>query len=147
MSKEKKTICVDFDGVIAHYTEFEGNDKFGEPIQGVQNALKVLKERDFTIIIFTTRKDTKALRDYLKRNDITYDAINENPNQPEGTNKGKPIADIYLDDRALRFDGNWKWALESIATFRPYNAVKNEKKEMENAFDRYLKMAKTNVPC
>lgn len=42
---EKKTICVDFDGVIAQYDGFKGNDIFGDPIDGVQSAMEVLKER------------------------------------------------------------------------------------------------------
>ena len=50
---EKKTICVDFDGVIAQYDGFKGNDIFGDPIDGVQSAMEVLKkERDSQIIIF-----------------------------------------------------------------------------------------------
>jgi adenylylsulfate kinase len=145
MSKEKKTICVDFDGVIAQYGGFEGQDKFGEPVDGVQNALKVLKEHGYTIIVFTTRKNRAALRKYLKDNDITYDAINQNPDQPEGTNEGKPIADVYLDDRAVTFRGNWKRALEDIAMFKPYNTEKkDEKKEMNDAFDEYRKFAQNN---
>ena len=36
---EKKTICVDFDGVIAQYDGFKGNDIFGDPIDGVQSCL------------------------------------------------------------------------------------------------------------
>lgn len=47
---EKKTICVDFDGVIAQYDGFKGNDIFGDPIDGVQSAMEVLKKKGFTII-------------------------------------------------------------------------------------------------
>ena len=57
-----KTICIDFDGVIANYQGWQGTDKFGEPVPGVQNATKVLKEEGYTIIIFTTRKVTAALK-------------------------------------------------------------------------------------
>jgi adenylylsulfate kinase len=139
----KKTICIDFDGVIAQYNgEFE-QDKFGEPVAGVKNALKVLKENGYTIIIFTTRKPTAKFKKYLADNEITYDAINENPDQPDKTNPGKPIADIYLSAHAIRFDGNWKWTLESIASFRPYCEKKeDEKKDMESIFKRYKEYAK-----
>lgn len=114
---EKKTICVDFDGVIAQYDGFKDNDIFGDPIDGVQSAMEVLKKKGFTIIIFTTRTASSKLKKYLNDNHITYDYINENPDQPKGSNSGKPIADIYLDDRAICFKGNWKYALESIASF------------------------------
>lgn len=103
---EKKTICVDFDGVIAQYDGFKGNDIFGDPIDGVQSAMEVLKKKGFTIIIFTTRTASSKLKKYLNDNHITYDYINENPDQPKGSNSGKPIADIYLDDRAICFKGN-----------------------------------------
>ena len=72
-----KTICIDFDGVIASYQGWEGADKFGDPVPGVQSALKVLRQEGYRIIIFTTRKVTAALKKYLKDNDITYDYINQ----------------------------------------------------------------------
>ena len=82
---EKKTICVDFDGVIAQYDGFKGNDIFGDPIDGVQSAMEVLKKKGFTIIIFTTRTASSKLKKYLNDNHITYDYINENPDQPKGS--------------------------------------------------------------
>lgn len=145
---EKKTICVDFDGVIAQYDGFKGNDIFGDPIDGVQSAMEVLKKKGFTIIIFTTHTASSKLKKYLNDNHITYDYINENPDQPKGSNSRKPIADIYLDDRAICFKGNWKYALESIASFIPWNSQKiDEKKEFEKAFDNYKKMTKEYALC
>ena len=79
---EKKTICVDFDGVIAQYDGFKGNDIFGDPIDGVQSAMEVLKKKGFTIIIFTTRTASSKLKKYLNDNHITYDYINENSHIP-----------------------------------------------------------------
>lgn len=142
--KKGKTICIDFDGVIASYQDgWEGTDKFGTMVPGTDNALKVLKEEGYTIIIFTCRKVTEALKKYLKENNITYDYINENPNEPEGTNKGKPIADIYVDDRAVCFRGNWKWTLQDIAYFEPWEKNdKEEKKDMQKVFDDYRKYSK-----
>lgn len=130
---EKKTICVDFDGVIAQYDGFKDNDIFGDPIDGVQSAMEVLKKKGFTIIIFTTRTASSKLKKYLNDNHITYDYINENPDQPKGSNSGKPIADIYLDDRAICFKGN--------------SQKIDEKKEFEKAFDNYKKMTKEYALC
>lgn len=121
---EKKTICVDFDGVIAQYDGFKGNDIFGDPIDGVQSAMEVLKKKGFTIIIFTTRTASSKLKKYLNDNHITYDYINENPDQPKGSNSGKPIADI-------------SWNSQKI----------DEKKEFEKAFDNYKKMTKEYALC
>lgn len=109
-----KTICVDFDGVIADYSQgFQGQDTFGDPLAGAVEALNQLKENGWKVIIFTTRKATPAFKQYLKDHGITYDEINENSEQPKGANPGKPIADCYLDDRALRFT-SWEQALEEL---------------------------------
>lgn len=138
-----KTICIDFDGVIASYQGWEGADKFGDPVPGVQSALKVLRQEGYRIIIFTTRKVTAALKKYLKDNDITYDYINRNPDQPKDAGTDKPVADIYLDDRAVCFRGNWKYALNDIAYFRPWQAErKDEKAEMEKVFEDYRKYSR-----
>lgn len=139
---KKKTICIDFDGVIASYQDWEGKDKFGEPTPGVQNALKVLKEEGYTIIIFTCRPITDSLKEYLSKNDITYDYINENPSQTKDSNTGKPIADMYIDDRAICFRGDWKWTLRDIAYFEPWEKNKREeKKDMKAVFDEYREYA------
>lgn len=145
----KKTICIDFDGVIAQYKEWKGANHFGAPVSGVQNALKVLKKEGYRIIIFTTRQVSDSLKAYLKENDITYDYINENPDQPKDSNQGKPIADIYLDDRGMCFRGDWKWTLEEIARFKPWTRDNaEEKKEMESIFDNYRKLSKDfNKTC
>ena len=58
------------------------------------------------------------------------------------------MADIYLDDRAVCFRGNWKYALQDIAYFRPWqDEKKNEKEEMEKVFDNYRKYAKELKQC
>jgi hypothetical protein len=105
-----KTICVDFDGVIADYSDgFQGVDVFGKPIEGASKTLHELHDAGVKIIIFTTRQDTPALRAYLEQNNIPFDEINRNSDQPDHTNEGKPIADAYVDDRAVRFV-NWPLA-------------------------------------
>lgn len=111
---KKLTICVDFDGVIADYSKgFQGPDVFGEPLPHAGENMSALKQAGWKIIIHTTRPDTPALRKYLKDHAIPYDEINKNSDQPEGANPGKPIANLYLDDRAMRFHG-WDDALYAI---------------------------------
>ena len=113
-----KTICIDFDGVIHDYTKgWQGIDVFGKPIEGASAGTKELKNQGWTIILFTTRNDTPALREWLKANDIAYDYINYNPKQPKGSDKGKIIADIYLDDRGICFRGDWTKTIEDINKF------------------------------
>ena len=147
MEKKNKKICIDFDGVIHDYSKgYEGKDVFGEMIKGADTATKVLKKKGWTIIIFTTRPDTDALRKWLKDHDVSFDYINENPDQPvDSGDKSKLIADIYLDDRAICFSGQWDWVINDIASFIPWQD--REKKEdsekiMEQQYKRGEKFRK-----
>ncbi len=54
------------------------------------------------------------------RNNIPFDEINYNSDNPENTNKGKPIADVYLDDRVVTFTGNWDQSYQDILVFKPW---------------------------
>lgn len=121
MAKKKNTICIDFDGVLHDYSNgFQGEDVFGAMVGNANNGTKALKRNGWRIIIFTTRKKTEKLEQWLKDNDISYDYINENPDQPEGTS-GKVIADVYLDDRGVRFNGRWdKWLIDEILNFHSW---------------------------
>ena len=101
---KKRTICIDFDGVLHDYSEgFKGKDVFGDMLPNADKGTHLLKKKGWTIIIYTTRPKTAKLEKWLKDHKIAYDYINENPNQPEDSKGGKLIADIYLDDRGMRF--------------------------------------------
>ncbi len=151
---KKKTICIDFDGVLADYSEgFQGHDVFGDMIPGADLGTDVLKKNGWTVIIYTTRPVTDALKKWLDDNKIKYDYINENPDQPEDSKEGcKLIADIYLDDRGIQFRGQWsEWLLRDIAEFRPVSIEKKDKKkEMEKAYkdgENWLKKTKAALDC
>jgi len=121
-----KTICIDFDGVIHDYSNgWQGDDVFGKPVEGAKEGLKALKDAGWTIILFTTRKATGKLYDFLAEHDLTVDYVNWNPNQPKNTS-GKLIADVYLDDRGVCFDGDWKKAIELISAFKPWQEKQKE---------------------
>ncbi len=125
---------------ILNFTSYENNL---HRLRRRYRFLSVLRQEGYRIIIFTTRKVTAALKKYLKDNDITYDYINRNPDQPKDAGTDKPVADIYLDDRAVCFRGNWKYALNDIAYFRPWQAErKDEKAEMEKVFEDYRKYSR-----
>lgn len=123
----RKTICIDFDGVIHDYSNgWQGVDVFGKPVSGAKEGTAALKKAGWSIIIYTTRNDSQALRSWLQDNNISYDNINVNPNQPEGSEKGKLIANVYLDDRGILFDGNWEKAIERTLAFTPWQEAGNE---------------------
>ena len=103
-------ICIDIDGVICELRK--DNESYAElaPITGAVEKIKQLKSAGHTIILYTARRMKthkanvgKVVADiglitlnWLRENDIPYDEIFF----------GKPWADIYIDDNALRFE-NW----------------------------------------
>ncbi len=117
-----KTICIDFDGVISDYRGYFGKGKFGSPIEGVREAINELYEEGWKIIIHTTRSETEQIKRYLEVNGIPYHFVNHNPeNSKLDLSPHKPIADVYLDDRAVRFEGEWnKKLLDKIKESEPH---------------------------
>jgi len=120
MPPRQFTVCVDFDGVIAEYDGWKGPDILGAPINGASETLKKMRDKGWVIVIFTTRLPSKQLKEYLSVWNIPYDYINENPEQYPNTNKGKPAANVYIDDRAINFGGNWEETLETVENFKPW---------------------------
>lgn len=93
------TIAVDLDGTIAEDEPYEPK-RIPPPREGMKEWLEAFKDAGARVIIWTVRGDKPMLREYLKKHDIPYDYINENPDQPEGAS-GKVLADIYWDNRAI----------------------------------------------
>jgi len=124
MPPKTKTLAVDFDAVISVYKGWIGQGIFGPPVPGAIKHLKKLKKKGWKIIIFTTRGETRDLIEYCQEWEIPYDDINRNSENPIGTNYGKPMADVYLDDRALTFTGNWEESYKKILEFKPYYGEK-----------------------
>ena len=103
----KKTICIDFDGVIHSYISgWQGATVIQDPIMfGAKEAIDELA-KSFEIVIYTTRANTiegkRAVKKWLVNRNVYYDKI-----------EGKPIAVAYIDDRAVRYN-TWYGALETI---------------------------------
>lgn len=125
-SPNGKTICIDFDGVISNYKGYKGWGIFEEPVSGASEKINQLKEDGWKIIIFTTRSETKLIADYCKAHNILFDEINRNSDNHPYTNMGKPHADVYLDDRAINFSGNWEESYNNIRNFKPWNEDSRE---------------------
>jgi len=107
-----KTVAVDLDGTILRYNGWKGHKHFGEPIDGAKEALEEFRKMGFKIIIWTTRPDKRSIQEVLRKHNIPYDYINENPYQPPDVSN-KIYADFYIDDRAIEFT-TWKATLKRV---------------------------------
>ncbi len=101
-----KTIMVDLDGVIC--TEERTFERpLAQPIAGAREALERLRAAGHTVIVYTGRgwPEYKATRKWLDDHGFQYD----------GLHMGKPIADVWIDDRAIRFT-EWSEVLSQLVS-------------------------------
>ena len=101
-------IAVDFDGVIHKYSKgWHDGTIYDGPMEGCYDAMCLLRERGHKLIIYSSRAFSRlghshqrdAMKSWLRIHKIPYDKI---------ATEGKPPAHVYLDDRALRFIGDWE---------------------------------------
>ena len=104
----KPLVCVDFDGVLNDYEGWRVPNYMYKPLPGTKEFLKKLSEK-YTVGIFSTR-DPFRLRQWLELYHIPYDEI--------VTKKVPALA--YIDDRALRFDGNYDKVLYELERFKTH---------------------------
>jgi hypothetical protein len=98
-------IAVDFDGVIHDYKNPIEGRRMGAPIAGTKEALAEFEANDHRIIIFSVWGNPageKIIRDFMNYYELPYHEI---------TNV-KPQADLYIDDKAIRFT-NWEEVLQN----------------------------------
>jgi len=109
---KQKVVCIYFDGVIHRYSKgWQDGAIYDPPMEGAKEELESLVSKDYKVIILTTRLNPEVNDDInLEKNKISK-WLSAN-----GFQRGvhyhditavKPIAGIYIDDRALRFT-NWK---------------------------------------
>jgi hypothetical protein len=106
-----KTICLDFDGVMNLYTGWEGETELFQPRPGLKEFLEALKARGYEVVVHSTRAPNLIIR-WLKEHGF-YDLI-------KSVGSSKPPAIVYVDDRGLRFDGDFNVVLDAIENFKAF---------------------------
>ena len=88
----------DIDGTLCELVDSPDRYLSAAPISGVVTLLRELHSAGHTIYLYTGRHMLRheATVEWLSRNEIPYHHIFY----------GKPVADVYIDDRAVRFSGN-----------------------------------------
>jgi trehalose-6-phosphatase len=99
-----KTIMIDLDGVIC--TEERTFERpLAEPISGAREAIQRLRAAGHTVIVYTARNWLECR--------VTQKWLADHGFEVDGLQMGKPVADLWIDDRAVRFT-NWKDVLGEI---------------------------------
>jgi hypothetical protein len=91
--KRPRTIMVDLDGVICS-EERTFERALAKPLDGARESIRKLRADGHTVIIYTARgwAEFRVTKQWLDDNGIEHD----------GLHMGKPIAEIWIDDRAVR---------------------------------------------
>lgn len=143
MSKNfRQCHCVDFDGVIHGYSKgWQGGEIYDPPVPGAFAGIGNLLKAGKAVVIFSTR-EPQDVADWMN---VTL--VEEYPEEewycevlPVGTRfwngnednncvmvtNVKIPAEVYLDDRAVLFDGDWETAVKECLSFRTWQ----EREEM-----------------
>ncbi|MCM1003099.1 MAG: hypothetical protein NC408_02020 [Candidatus Gastranaerophilales bacterium] len=115
MKQFKKTILIDLDGVLNQYTGNFNQDFIPEPKEGVDIFLKKLTE-NYELKLFTTRNRILASKWLIKHDLDRYFTDITNV---------KELSWLLIDDRCLKFDGDFGILIDKINEFKPW--YKNSK--------------------
>ena len=107
----KKTILIDLDGVLNNYNGFQENN-IPQIKEGVEEFLQKLYISDeYEIVLFTTRNLLLVSKWLIENNIDKYFKDITNVKLP---------AYIYIDDRAIQFNGDFEKLYDEIKDFKVY---------------------------
>ena len=112
-----RTVVFDFDGVIHSYTSgFIGIDNIPDPpVEGIKDTIAQLRKEGYKVVVVTTRATQPAGKfaviRWLHKHRIAVDDVTGQ----------KPPAMVYVDDRAICFNGNTEGLVEQVKNFEPWN--------------------------
>lgn len=110
-------IAIDLDGTICPIKDARTSYAVLEPLPGAVERIRELRGKGYYIIIVTARNMAtcegnvgKVMKNVGK---LTLDWLAEHGVEYDEIHFGKPNAELYIDDRALRFS-DWSEITESI---------------------------------
>ena len=107
----KGIIAFDFDSVIASYKRPFKFDKFGKPQKQVIEVMQYFMRQGYYVLIFTGRKKTKKMEEWLKSYKICYNGFNVQPRPLKDADNYKPFYDVFVDDKTVNY--HWKYNKKS----------------------------------
>lgn len=111
----RRDVAIDLDETLMQRPSTYRKGEFGPPVEGVESVIHALRTRGYRVIVHTARgqEEREAIADHLAMFGITVDGIV----------CGKPRALAYIDDRAIRFGGDWERTLEELEAALGDNAL------------------------
>jgi len=109
LTRRRRTIALDFDGVLHRYNGYN-NGLINGPIPGAREAVEQLLRRGHTVVVFSTR-DQAIITTWLAQHGFP---------PLEVTDRKRPFY-VIVDDRAFCFEGLWDaQTVQSLERFAPY---------------------------
>ena len=134
MMEHKKTICVDFDGVVHRYDSgWQGADVIPDPpVEGaIEGLYRLVADDEIDVAIHSARSaqpgGITAMRNWLDKHDKSYRVQHGiSKHTPRLITQvrmptDKPPAMVYIDDRGVAFDGDWTKITTDLKDFVPWN--------------------------
>ncbi len=108
--QKRKTIMIDLDRVLNTYEGKYDENKLPKIRLGAREFVEELN-KDYDLILFTTRNNLKATKWLIENKMDKYFKNVTNVKIP---------AYIYLDDRAIKFSGDYQNTIKQIEDFKVY---------------------------
>lgn len=134
----KKTVVFDFDGVIHKYSKgWQDGSIYDKPVDGIYEVLGKLKSTGWEIVVVSSRCANSdgliAVQRWLDVNGFS--------GLVDRVCTEKPPAKVYVDDRAICFDGNHidslVYQIENFKTWQQKDSV--QYKEGSDSSDIFWK--------
>ena len=101
----KQRVAVDFDGVLHQYNGWQGDGTFADPVPGAKQFLEKIS-RHYDVVVCTARDRLDFVCGWLSKHSML--------GLVELVTNQKPIAVAYIDDRGVRFNGDFDAMYEAI---------------------------------
>ena len=101
-------ICIDLDGVVCELRRPDQTYADLEPVTGAVDKLRALRAAGHYLILHTARHmktcDGNVGKVVARQGYVTLEWLDRHGIEYDEIHFGKPHADVYLDDNALRFE-------------------------------------------